>query len=195
MTLLITTENTNASEWEKHFSSSDVQSSTENEPIISPDPVFEAYHAYAKWLAPLSGKLVSEAAGIVDLPKTCDEENFVAVNAVEFLDKSISVKLPESLSDDDGWGCAKNSIGWRVGTSAVKEHGRRAVLWIGEREIDLNNLLPEGSNWVLFSARGVTDIENGWIHIAGEGVFEARDTQFLLSIYMDLKICQAVRGQ
>lgn len=187
MALITTTTKTEASEWEKYISSSDLQSSTEIEPEIGPDPIFEALHAQPEWLDPLPVKLVLEASEIVDLPKYCDEENFVAVNAVEFLDKKIHSKIPESLSADDAWGCAKNSIGWTVGTSAVKEHGRRAILRIGEREIDLNKILPAGSDWVLYSARGITDIEKGWIHIAGEGELKAQDTQFLLSIYMDLK--------
>ncbi len=79
-----------------------------------------------------------------------------------------------------GGGCEPwsiNDAGKIVGTAYFADGPARAFLYDGSRFVDLNTLIPQGSRWFLYSARGI----NNSGQIVGLGNHAARDRAFLLT--------------
>ncbi|MGC9317090.1 MAG: hypothetical protein ACP5KN_03535 [Armatimonadota bacterium] len=79
-------------------------------------------------------------------------------------------ELPRLGATDVSWACDISDTGWIVGC-AVTANGPRAVLWIGDRAIDLNDCIDPMSSWELTVAAAVNDLGD----IIGRGLFADED--------------------
>ncbi len=86
-------------------------------------------------------------------------------------------KLIPTLGGKEGYAYDINNKGTVVGRSKLRDGTFHAFMWSNGNAVDLNDLIPEGSQWVLEEARAIN--EHG--EIVGYGVFMGRKSAFLLS--------------
>ena len=81
-----------------------------------------------------------------------------------------------SLGGTNSYGLGINRFGTVVGSSALANGGGDAFYTVGNAMIDLNSLLPAGSNWQLTGANAIND--DGWI--TGAGTINGQTHAYLL---------------
>ncbi|HEV2126074.1 MAG TPA: hypothetical protein VGW38_25235, partial [Chloroflexota bacterium] len=112
---------------------------------------------------------------------------------LEFWSEPLEGEAPDDTLA--GEAVAINSHGQIVGWYVASDQERRACLWRdgpASPEIDLNDLLPEESGWVLTEAR---DINNRG-QIVGKGIHDGQIRAFLLTLpALDIETVGYVRPQ